>query len=185
MRPMLLAVVAAAVGAATAVAIRAFLERPRLTRERVLAEAATTYRYARPFFLVSERSYPFGVHAAFATRDSADQAVAASGGGYEVSGPYTGPTAAPPWEVLAVTVRVRTADGQDQTLQYDPKSVDAVFLTMQAVDKFLISYYKRRYGQRFADSVRSVVLVPPPPPRPPCHMYSFPCRDVRPTTPQN
>ncbi len=179
MRPMVVAAIAAAAGAAAAVAIRAAIsERPRLTRARVLAEAVTTYRYPGQFFLVGHTAYPYRVIAAFATRDSAARFAADSGARLEVSGPYTGPGSAPPWEVLSVTVRVRTAD-RDTTLQYDPRSADAVFLTMQAVDKFMIPYYRGRYGRAFADSIRQVVIDRQPP-IPPCHAFSMPCDDIVP-----
>jgi hypothetical protein len=150
------------------------------TKDRVLAEAATTYRYPRPFFLVSHSAYPYGVVAAYATRDSAARFAADSGARLEVSGPYQGPDSAPRWNVLSITVRLRTADGREQTVQYDPTSVDAVFLTTQAIDKFMVPYYTKLYGPEFADSLRNAMIGKVPPPPPPCHRYSFPCKEVIP-----
>ena len=185
MRPMLLLVLAAVTLSATECRDTTAGRPP--TKERVLAEAATTYRYPRAFFLVNETAYPYRVTDAFATRDSATRVAAVSAGRLEVSGPYEGPRAASPWDILTVTVHFRTADGREQTVQYDPKSVDAVFLTSQAVDKFLVPYYTERYGREFADSIRGAIVGKVPPPPPPCHRYSFPCLEsidsLRPSKP--
>ena len=177
MRPMLLALLATAV-ALPAAKCRDDGKPP--TKERVLAEAVTTYRYPREFFLVQETTYPFRVTDAFATRDSAARVAAVSAGRLEASGPYQGPRTASPWDILSVTVRYRTADGREQTVQYDPRGVDAVFLTPQAVDKFLVPYYRGLYGEAFADSIRGAVVGKVPPPPPTCHRYSFPCLDLMP-----
>jgi hypothetical protein len=151
------------------------------TKQRVLAEATTTYRHPGTFYLVGARAYPYTVTGAFMTRDSADRVAAPA---EEVSGPYQGPQARPAWDVLSVTVRVRTADGREQTLQYDPRGVDAVFLTIQAVDKFMVPYYTTLYGRGFADSVRAAVIGGAPP-KPPCHRYSFPCYPAPDMVPPN
>lgn len=172
MRPMLLALLAAV--ALPAAQCRDQGKPP--TKERVLAEAVTTYRYPGQFFLVNQSAYPYRVVAAFATRDSAARFAGDSGARLEVSGPYSGPSSAPPWEVLSIVVRVRTAD-RETTLQYDPRSADAVFLTMQSVDKFMIPYYRDRYGRAFADSIRQVVIDKRPP-IPPCHAFSMPCYEA-------
>jgi hypothetical protein len=182
MRPMLLAVLVAV--ALPAAKCRETVSGTPPTKDRVLKEAASTYRYARAFFLVNQTAYPYRVTDAFATRDSATRVAAASGGQLEVSGPYEVPRAASPWDILSVTVRFRTADGREQTVQYDPKSVDAVFLTRQAVDKFMIPYYTKLYGPAFADSLGREMMGKVPPPPPPCHRYSFPCIDAGGVKPQ-
>ena len=174
MRPMFVALLAAV----TLPAAKCRDQGRPPTKERVLAEAVTTYRHPGQFFLVSHSAYPYRVIAAYATRDSAARFAADSGARLEVSGPYTGPSSPPPWEVLSVTVRVRTADGET-TLEYDPRSVDAVFLTMQSVDKFMVPYYADRYGRAFADSIRQVVIEKRPP-IPPCHAFSMPCYELVP-----
>jgi hypothetical protein len=143
-------------------------------KSRVLAEAVSSYRHAGEFYLVGARVSPFTVVGAFASPDSARRAARLAGRLYEVSGPYRGSGTRTPWEVLSVTVRIRDAAGREQTLQYDPRTVDAVFLTMQAVDKFMMPYYTNLYGRPYADSVRRAV-VEETPPKPPCHRYSFPC----------
>lgn len=174
MRPMLVAAIAAAAGAAAAIAIRAGMsERPRLTQERVLAEAASSYSDTGQFFLVGATVRPYTPVGYYPTRAAADSAAARAGASYQASGPYSGLVMRDPWEVLAITVRVRT-EGGERDLHYDPRTVDAVFLSMSAVRKFMLPYYKRLYGSEFADAVAAVLAVPRPP-TPPCHRMSFPC----------
>jgi len=174
MRPTLLAVIAAVVGAVVALAIRAGMsDRGRLTQERVLAEAVSSYGDTGQFFLVAANVRPFTPVGYYATRAATDSAAARAGAGYGVYGPYRGLATRDPWQVLAITVRVRTDSGEGE-LHYDPRRVDAVFLSMSAVRKFMLPYYRRLYGSDFADAVAAVIVVPRPP-KPPCHMMSFPC----------
>jgi hypothetical protein len=178
MRPMVIAVIAAAAGAAAALLIHAAISNRggRLTQDRVLAEAVSSYSDTGQFFLVGATTRPFAPLGYYTTRAAADSVSARAGAGYSVSGPYRGPATRDPWEVLAITVRVRT-EGGEQDLHYNPRTVDAVFLSMSAVRKFMLPYYKRLYGDEFADAVASVIVVPRPP-RPPCHMMSFPCTSL-------
>jgi hypothetical protein len=174
MRPMLVAVIAAVIGALAATAIRAALsERPRLTQERVLAEAVSSYSDTGQFYLVTANARPFTPVGYYPTRPAADSAVARAGAGYGAHGPYRGPATRDPWRVLSITVRIQTEAGERE-LHYDPHRVDAVFLSMSAVRKFMLPYYRRLYGDDFADAVAAVIAVPRPP-TPPCHMMSFPC----------
>ncbi len=177
MRPMLVAAIAAVVGAAAALIIRAALsERPHLTRERVLAEAASSYNDTGTFFVVGDTARPYTVIGYYPTLGAADSAAARAGARYRASGPYRGLDKRDPWQVLAITVRVRTDSGERE-LHYDPQTVDAVFLSMSAVRKFMLPYYHRLYGPSYADAVEAAMLVPTPPkpPTPPCHMMSVPC----------
>jgi len=171
---MLVAAIAAVVGAAAALIIRAALsERPHLTRERVLAEAASSYNDTGTFFIVGDTARPYTVIGYYPTLGAADSAAARAGAGYRSSGPYPGLDKRDPWQVLAITVRVRTDSGERE-LHYDPRTVDAVFLTMGAVRKFLVPYYSRVYGPEVAATVEPMILVPRPP-TPPCHRMSIPC----------
>ena len=170
MRPMLLAVIAAVSLPAAVPAQRS----ARLTQRRALAEAVTSYSDTGQFFLVGATVRPFTVIGAYATREAADSAAGRAGTIYHVYGPYRGPARRDPWEVLSITVRVRTTGGE-RTLEYNPRSVDAVFLSTSAVRKFMLPYYRRLYGSRVADSLLTLILAPTPPPTPPCHMLSFPC----------
>jgi hypothetical protein len=175
MRPILIAAIAAVVGAAAALIVRAALSDrgPHLTRERVLAEAASSYNDTGIFFLVGDTARPYTVIGYYPTLGTADSAAAHAGAGYRASGPYRGLDHRDPWQVLAITVRVRTDSGERE-LHYDPQTVDAVFLSMSAVRKFLVPYYNRVYGPEVAAVVEPMILVPRPP-TPPCHRMSIPC----------
>jgi len=178
MRRFLVAAIAAAAGALAALLIRgAFSDRgPRLTQERVLAEAVSSYSDTGQFFLVAASVRPFTPLDYYPTRAAADSAAAHAGASYRVFGPYRGPATRDPWQVLSIAVRVRTDSGE-RDLRYDPRRVDAVFLSVSAVRKFMLPYYRRLYGSDFAEAVETAILVPSPPkpPTPPCHTMSFPC----------
>lgn len=145
---------------------------PRRQR-RALLEAASSYRQPGAFYLIGATVPPYTVIDAYSTRGAADSAATRAGPVYHVYGPYTGPTTPDPWEVLSITVRVRTAGGE-RTLEYNPRTVDAVFLSTSAVQKFLIPYYKSIYGPRVADSLLNAVrrLAAP---AVICHAWSIPC----------
>lgn len=169
MRPMLLAVIAAV---SLPIALSA-QKGARLTQRRVLEEAVSSYSDTGQFFVVAKNVRPFTVLGYYPTRESADSAGARAGAAYRPYGPYRGPTTRDPWKVLSITVRVRTDSGERE-LHYDPRTVDAVFLSMSAVRKFMLPYYRRLYGSEYAEAVGAVILVPGPP-TPPCHRMSFPC----------
>jgi hypothetical protein len=169
MRPMFLALMAAVSLPAALSAQRG----ERLTQRRVLAEAVSSYSDTGQFFLVGANVRPFRVIGYYRTRAAADSAAARAGATYRAYGPYRGPTTRDPWEVLSITVRVRTDSGERE-LHYDPRTVDAVFLSMSAVRKFMLPYYRRLYGDEVARSIEAMILVPRPP-TPPCHMMSVPC----------
>ncbi len=169
MRPTLLAVIAAV---SLPIALEA-QQAARLTQRRVLEEAVSSYSDTGQFFLVAKNVRPFTVIDYYPTREAADTAAARAGETYRSYGPYRGPTTRDPWRVLSITVRVQTDSGERE-LHYDPRRVDAVFLSMSAVRKFMLPYYRRLYGNEFAEAVAAVILVPTPP-TPPCHRMSFPC----------
>jgi hypothetical protein len=53
-------------------------------------------------------------------------------------------------EILAVTVRVRTAEGREGDVQVDLDKIegsDALFLSMKAVENFVVPFYKGRKGE--------------------------------------
>jgi hypothetical protein len=168
MRPMLLAVIAAV---ALPIVVRA-QEGARLTRGRVLAEAVSSYSDTGQFFVVLASARPFTVLGYYRTRAAGDSAAGRAGATYHADGPHRGPTTRL-WEILSITVRVRTDSGERE-LHYDPRTVDAVFLSMSAVRKFMLPYYRRLYGSEYAEAVAAVIAVPRPP-TPPCHRLSFPC----------
>lgn len=149
------------------------------TKDRVIAEALSSLQPGN-FYLVLERAYPFTVVGAYESVDSARAAVAGDmAPRYEVSGPHRSTGARTPWHVVSVQLRVRGSDGREQNVEYDARSVDAIFLSMPAVDKFVVPYYARVYGRPYADSIRAILLGGGVPggglPSPPCHRYSFMC----------
>ena len=169
MRPMLLVVIAATLSLPTLLFAQ---QSEKLTQRRVLEEAVSSYSDTGQFFVVAASTRPFTVLDYFRTRAAADSAAAARAG-YAVYGPYRGPATRDPWQVLSITVRVRTDSGERE-LHYDPRTVDAIFLTMSAVRKFMLPYYRGLYGNEYAEALSATIGVPTPP-TPPCHRMSFPC----------
>jgi len=167
MRPMLLAVIAA-----VSLPVVLSAQKPLPRRQRIaLREAASSYNQPGEFYLVAANVRPYTVIAAYPTREAADSAARTAGAVYRSFGPYHGPATADPWEVLSITVRVRTAGGE-RTLEYNPRTVDAVFLSTSAMRKFLIPYYTSVYGHAVADSFATLVLRVQVPI---CHTFSIPC----------
>jgi hypothetical protein len=170
MRPMFLALMAAA---SLPIVLQA-QARPMARRQRIaLREAASSYIQPGEFYLVAANVRPYTVIGAYPSRAAADSAATRAGATYRTFGPYHGPRTADPWEVLSITVRVRTDSGERE-LHYNPRTVDAVFLSMSAVRKFLVPYYRELYGPAVGNSVPALILSPRPP-TPPCHMMSVPC----------
>lgn len=170
MRPMFLAVLAA-----LTVPMVLTAQKPGRTvrQRRALLEAASSYSQPGDFYLVGANITPYTVVGAYPVREAAESAAASRGGTYQVYGPYHGPATADRWQVLSVSIRVRTDRG-DTTVEYNPRNVDAVFLTMSAVRKFMLPYYRSVYGPQVADSLARIIITVPVP-RPPCHALSMPC----------
>jgi hypothetical protein len=125
---------------------------------RVLAEAADVHRTGRPIFLVAAYRYPHRVAGAVPSRALAEKLRADSGAAFGIFGPYVTPgdseTASN--RVLTVRLTLQTPEGR-QTVDVNPDSADAVFLSLSAVDKFVIPYYTRTYGPGFAGRLRSLI----------------------------
>jgi hypothetical protein len=68
----------------------------------------------------------------------------------------TSPTGA--GAVVSVTVRYRTSDGKEGTLEINPNEYDSVFWTLEAVDRFLLPYYLAHYGFAEADRIRAELV---------------------------
>jgi len=60
--------------------------------------------------------------------------------------------------ILSVTVRFRTRDGRERELNLDPQEHDAVFWSLEAVDRFLLPAYLGREGFEFIDRLRSEIV---------------------------
>ncbi|HTI04918.1 MAG TPA: hypothetical protein VL549_06355 [Gemmatimonadales bacterium] len=175
MRPVLIALISAVVGAAVALLVHGMIANrgKGVTQQRVLAEAINSYSDTGQFYLVAATTHPFTPAGYYHTRGGADSAATGAGGSYRTFGPYQGLAKRDPWQVLAITVRVRTDSGE-RDLKYDPRIVDAVFLSTGAVRKFMLPYYERLYGRDVANAVEATILGPIIP-QPPCHAMSVPC----------
>lgn len=130
------------------------------TMLRVLAEAADVYRSGKPVYLVADYRYPHNVLRAFASKAAADKVRADSGANYGVFGPYvTTPDVAPDTanRILAIRVLMKTPEG-NKTVAVDPRQADALFLSMSAVDKFVLPYYQKILGPDYALKLRDKAL---------------------------
>jgi hypothetical protein len=61
-------------------------------------------------------------------------------------------------EVSSITLTVLTKRGRSMSKTVLPESAEAFFLTMSAVDKFLIPYYTQVYGAEYAARLRREYL---------------------------
>lgn len=140
---------------------------------KVLAEVADVYRTGRPVFLVADYRFPHNVIGHFSTRADAERLKADSGATFGVFGPYvTKADKAPTFRIVSVTIE---SGGKRVTRKLDP-DIDALFLNMSAVDKFMIPYYERVYGPTYAQKLRETITVDIVS-RPGCHKNTFPCYD--------
>jgi hypothetical protein len=130
---------------------------------RALAEAADVDRTGRPVYLVADRRFPHYVIGRFETRAQAMSLRADSGSAYGVFGPFVTPAdPAPPAsasKVYRVRLFYRNPQGVVRTKDVDPVEVDALFMTMSAVDKFMVPYYARVYGPEYAARLRDDVVA--------------------------
>ena len=129
---------------------------------RALAEAADVYRTGRPIFLVADRRFPHYVIGRFETRAEALRFQGDSGSRYGVFGPFVTPAdSVSPTAPKLYNVRLfyRTPQGAVRTKDVNPREVDALFMSMSAVDKFMVPYYAKVYGPDYAKRLRDDVTV--------------------------
>ena len=124
---------------------------------RRLAAAIDGVRTGEPVYLVAAERSPHQVLGAYSTEADARAAAAAAAAPHGVHGPYAtrdpeGGAGAGTVEDVVVTVRL--ADGTREARRFAPDQVDALFLNLAAVDKFLVPYYAGQYGVAEAVSVR-------------------------------
>jgi hypothetical protein len=126
------------------------------TMLRVLAEAADGNRTGRPVFFVADYRFPHQVAGPFDSREEAERLRADSGSTFGVFGPYVTPpeTAADTApRVVGIRITMMTRRGR-QTIDLDPRKVDALFLSGSAGSKFVIPYYAGIYGPEYADRLQ-------------------------------
>jgi hypothetical protein len=142
---------------------------------RVLGETAAACRPGpRAIYLVADYRFPHEVVGHFFSRPEAERIRERSGSTFGVFGPYTAGRDVSDTAVRALTVTItrRATSGRIDTISVDPQKVDALFLSMSAVDKFMLPYYSNLYGPEYAFRLRqrlgpSSIL--------PCHTKSRPC----------
>jgi len=61
-------------------------------------------------------------------------------------------------DVASIRITTQMRDGSSNTVTLSPDSVDAVFLTLDALDKFLLPYYARVYGVTYAATIRAGIV---------------------------
>jgi hypothetical protein len=131
------------------------------TMLRVLAEAADVHRTGQPIFLVADYRYPHHVIGRFSTQEEAKVMKADSGATFGVFGPFVtpaDPVLAPGDQVVNVRVTTKSARGL-RTVDFNPTEVDALFLSMSAIDKFAVPYYAKVYGAEYARRMRQRLSV--------------------------
>jgi hypothetical protein len=139
---------------------------------RVLGEVADLYRTGRPVFLVADYRFPHHVIGNFSSRPDAERLRADSGSTFGVFGPYVTPVDPPDTassRIIGVNLVWQTPRGR--VVRRLDSNVDALFLTPSAIDKFVIPYYSRLYGPRYAQELRR----PPTGARPICHIQTNRC----------
>jgi|SRR5438309_678660 len=155
---------------------------------KVVGEAVDGYRTGRPVYVVAAYQFPHSVHGVFSTKDSAMTAKPRAGRGFGVFGPYTAPVdgggemryamiacphytptrykcptidsafTVPASQVDSVRVTVFASDGRSRTTTYQRTEMDALFFTLSAMDKFVLSYYGRLFGVGYASSIRDQIV---------------------------
>lgn len=147
-----------------------------------VAEAVDGHRTGAPVWVVASEVDTLDVLGVFENRDSAQAAVTRSAalrpiifGPYATTpdsrmGPvfllqchhdgksamiplYCPPTFMPFRDIERVTITIRLRDGTDRTVPV-PRSVDAVFFSVSALDKFVFPYYTRLLGAEQAAGMR-------------------------------
>lgn len=155
---------------------------------RRVGSAVEGYRIGRPVWVVVSRQFPHNVAGVYMSNEEAQQALRLAGLTYVEMGPYaaaTDSTSAASSTMLyglvcikqldtsclsdsthvttmdsvrSVTISIQTTSGSVISRTLPPERVEAVYFTMSALDKQVITYYTQVYGIRYAASFREEVL---------------------------
>ena len=155
---------------------------------RRVGSAVEGYRIGRPVWVVVSRQFPHNVAGVYMSNEEAQQALRLAGLTYVEMGPYaaaTDSTSAASSTMLyglvcikqldtsclsdsthvttmdsvrSVTISIQTTSGSVISRTLLPERVEAVYFTMSALDKQVITYYTQVYGIRYAASFREEVL---------------------------
>jgi hypothetical protein len=121
---------------------------------RAVAEAADGHRTGEDVFVVACEDVVDELRV-FTSAQEAEDFRDAKGGNWQVFGPYV--TDGEPIAAKQITrVRLYFDDGSEEELSSN--DVEAVFLTLSAIDRFLIPYYTRVRGVEYAAQMRADYL---------------------------
>lgn len=130
---------------------------------RVLAQAADTPFHSSQFYVVARYSQmsgasmnPYDVHPPFATCEDAQQLVEKLGPEYGVFGPFVDTHHPPPLDqetVAKLEVTPQRGSEPQPPFTIDGQKYDALFYSIEAVEKFVLPYLTAEYGSEFATYV--------------------------------
>lgn len=122
---------------------------------RTVSAAVDGLRTGGDVFMVASESDLGGIRA-FESRDEAEAYRSGEGEAWEVYGPYaTESVQGSPR--LPRSVRLEFDDGTD--VEHTADEVEAIFLTVGAIDRFVIPYYTRLRGAAYAARMREDFLA--------------------------
>lgn len=61
-----------------------------------------------------------------------------------------------PDKIVEITVKVRSSNGKETTIVLDSNIYDAVFVSMEALEKFAFPYYQRIEGESTVRKLRNL-----------------------------
>jgi len=146
-----------------------------------LAESLDGNRTGTPVFIVASYDSLSPVRGVFTARPDAEALARRLGSSYDVFGPYVAARETAYWrpcqhdgvmsiaepicpfppilysDIVDVTLRVRTTDGHTRDIPVG-RNIDALFLSLPAVDKFMIPYYARTIGIDSAAAMRTAIV---------------------------
>jgi hypothetical protein len=125
---------------------------------RRLGEAADGYRDGKPKWVVANRTFPHKVAGVFPTAAEAAAAADRAGPGYDDFGPFQ--TVDDPPDQSSVgsenVVAVIVVKEGGKQVRYGADTVDAMFWSLAAFDKFIVPYLAFVYGSREAEKQREL-----------------------------
>lgn len=127
---------------------------------RVLAEAADGNRTGAQLWFAANQNFPHRLTGPYESERQARDAARDSGSTWGAFGPFVTPRDSVEFNVVSVTLTIQR-DGRTEQVTIDPRQVDALFLSMAAVDKFMIPYYSRIYGSAYGAALRERIASAP------------------------
>lgn len=154
---------------------------------RRLADAADAFRTGNPIWIVADPNLPHDISGVYNTLAEAD-ADPSLGTGYTRYGPFVTPPDSgvvrqafavcmhtrrpysqwmcPPAggrlaldSVISIQFTVNAVGREPMQLSISPDSVDVLFFTLSAFDKYLLPYYTSAYGPRYSATLRDSIAA--------------------------